>query len=250
MCVCVRTCKRDLLTHLCQPATASCCPTLLLPWWTPFGLQQVHRFVCVCVSPHVCYFLFCFELMHVHFCMHVCVEVSVHIFRCECVCFLFVKCARSTWTCLCQPVFYRVHLSSAIKQWDSCGSRGVMTQLWWEEVVLVLFPSDCLLSGFLSLSLSGSYIFSHYFSTLTLMKNMGWSFKMIVIKAKSVWKKTNNYSWNYQKLVVGRWVLLNGSTMSLFIYLKQSYWDGKMFKMLIMPRSDNVLSFTTLTTSD
>lgn len=172
MCVHVYLCVHMQVWSAHTPMSASDC--ILLPH-SPVAmvnsLWPTARFVCVCVSPHVCYFLFCFELMHVHVCMHVCVEVSVHIFRCECFCFLFVKCARSTWTCLCQPVFYRVHLSSAIKHWDSCGSRSVMTQLWWEEVVLVLFPSGCMLSGFLSLSLTGSYILSHYCSTLTHEKH-------------------------------------------------------------------------------
>lgn len=53
-CVCVNVhihaCVQCYLcTHLCQPETASCCPTLLLPWWTPLGLQQAHRCVRVCV---------------------------------------------------------------------------------------------------------------------------------------------------------------------------------------------------------
>lgn len=30
VCVCTRTCY--LFTHLCQPQTPCCCPTLLLPW--------------------------------------------------------------------------------------------------------------------------------------------------------------------------------------------------------------------------
>lgn len=144
-----------LSVHTPVSETASCCPTLLLPWWTPFGLQQVHRcvFVWSCVQLQVlllpisvCAFLhgdecapvqvWAFVRMHVH-------AQHVHTVR---------VCVQHE----CQPEFYWAHVSSAIKLWERCGRR-----VWWlrEMVggrgpcpVLVSLSSSCfslpLLSSF------------------------------------------------------------------------------------------------------
>lgn len=120
MCVCVcALAKCYLFTHLCQSETVSCCPTLLLPWWTPFGLLRAHGCVCACVCLFMCATSWCaFNERCVHPCLflwpfgaHACVAG-------------------------CVPPGARVLCNQTRSQmW----SRGVMSQRQWEEEVLVLF---------------------------------------------------------------------------------------------------------------
>lgn len=173
MCVCA--CKFYLFTHLCQPETASCCPTLLLPWWTPFGLQQVHRCCCVDVFAHVCNLL----------------ETKVCVCACAC------SCMQCMLACQCPPrqgqmfvlQFVCIQLHCALVRVSvhnittslcfprcTCPCDQVLTQMWvegcddsqrwWEEEVLVLFQSCWLSSRWLSPSpsLVSFHLSSNHFS--------------------------------------------------------------------------------------
>lgn len=111
-CVCVSMHVQVLSVHTPVSEPASCCPTLLLPWWTPFGLQQVLRCVCLFMCA-----TFAFVCVSVHGCMSV--QEYLWLFVC-----MHMYCQRAR----CQPVFYWVHVSSVIRHWDSCRRSGVMTQ--------------------------------------------------------------------------------------------------------------------------
>lgn len=144
--------KCYLPTHLCQPQPASCCPTLLLPWWTPFGLQPVHRCVCLLMrGTYCCAFNKC---VHTNRCARVKDTVHIHRFFC------------TRAGCQCRSVCPAcVFIGfSAIKHPDSCCSRGVTIQRWWEHKFLVLFYSDCC---------QDSYIFSLVFFSFVASNELG-----------------------------------------------------------------------------
>lgn len=118
---------------------ASCCPTLLLPWWTQFGLQQVYR---CCLS----------DQLHVLLLLNVCVCISA------CACLHWDHCASvQVWAFVCMHVhaqhvrMYFVHSMSVSMSFigrmcppQSCietevGGGCDDSERWWEEEVLVLF---------------------------------------------------------------------------------------------------------------
>lgn len=95
--------KCYLPTHLCQEQPASCCPTLLLPWWTPFGLQPVHRCVCLLMrGTYCCAFNKC---VHADRCARL--KDTVHIHVLLYTCWLYMQkcvpaCVFIGFTCLLQ----------------------------------------------------------------------------------------------------------------------------------------------------
>lgn len=96
--VCVCTCTCYLFTHLCQPQTPCCCPTLLLPWWTPLAYSKCT----LCVSFYVCNFLLCFK-KNKHVYMQA--RVSLHVNACW---YIRILCSSLCGhSCMCMWTHYR-----------------------------------------------------------------------------------------------------------------------------------------------